>query len=150
MWWLPLWQSAGSRDVGSAAVACKLSSCGSWALEHGLSSGGLVAPQHVESSLTRDRTHVPCVGRRILIHRATREFLVRCLKQRFSHHLRCFTPPGLMLLPKASEDPEKYLSLLSKFFVGGWGKYSRQLKKKILISCLAFTHCSTSLSFSFC
>ena len=28
---------------------------------------GLVAPGHVESSQTRDQTHVPCIGRRILI-----------------------------------------------------------------------------------
>ena len=29
---------------------------------------GLVAPQRVESSQTRDRSCVPCIGRRILIH----------------------------------------------------------------------------------
>ena len=29
---------------------------------------GLVAPGHVESSQARDRTHVPCIGRRILNH----------------------------------------------------------------------------------
>ena len=34
---------------------------------------GLVAPRHVGSSRTRDRTRVPCIGRRILIHCATRE-----------------------------------------------------------------------------
>ena len=49
MWWVLLGQSVGSRHVGSAIVA------------HGLS-----ALQQVESSLTRDRTHVPCIGRRIL------------------------------------------------------------------------------------
>ena len=32
---------------------------------------GLVAPQHVESSLTRDRTCVPHIGRQILYHHAT-------------------------------------------------------------------------------
>ena len=36
---------------------------------------GLVALRHVESSPTRDRTHVPCIGRRILIHHTTREVL---------------------------------------------------------------------------
>ena len=36
---------------------------------------GLVAPQHVGSSQTRDRTCVPCIGRRILNHCATREVL---------------------------------------------------------------------------
>ena len=34
---------------------------------------GLVAPWHVGSSWTRTRTHVPCIGRRILNHCATRE-----------------------------------------------------------------------------
>ena len=34
----------------------------------------LAALRHVESSWTRDRTHVPCIGRRrILIRRTTRE-----------------------------------------------------------------------------
>ena len=34
---------------------------------------GLVAPWHVGSSQTRARTHVPCIGRQILNHCATRE-----------------------------------------------------------------------------
>ena len=34
---------------------------------------GLVAPRHVESSWTRDRSHVPCTGRQILIYCPTRE-----------------------------------------------------------------------------
>ena len=34
---------------------------------------GSVAPWHVESSWTRDWTRVPCIGRQILIHCATRE-----------------------------------------------------------------------------
>ena len=34
---------------------------------------GLVAPRHVGSSQTRDRTYVPCTGRWILNHCATRE-----------------------------------------------------------------------------
>lgn len=36
---------------------------------------GLVAPHHVESSETGDRTHVPCSGRRILNHSTIREVL---------------------------------------------------------------------------
>ena len=36
---------------------------------------GLVAPQHVGSSRTRARTRVPCIGRWILNHCATREVL---------------------------------------------------------------------------
>ena len=36
---------------------------------------GPVAPRHVVSSQTRARTRVPCIGRRILNHCATREAL---------------------------------------------------------------------------
>ena len=53
----------------SVVVAHGLSSCGSRALER----TGLVAPQHVGSSWTRAQTHVPCIGRQILTHCATRE-----------------------------------------------------------------------------
>ena len=40
----------------------------SFAAEH-----GLLALRHVESSWTRDRTHVPCTGRQILNHWITRQ-----------------------------------------------------------------------------
>ena len=59
-WLLLLW-GTGSRHAD-------FSYCALWALELGLSSSGLVAPLHVESSQTRERTHVPCIGRRILTH----------------------------------------------------------------------------------
>ena len=36
---------------------------------------GLASPRHVGSSRTRARTRVPCIGRRILNHCATREVL---------------------------------------------------------------------------
>ena len=52
---LPL-QSTGSRHAGSVVVA-----------------HGLAAPRHVRSSWTRAQTRVPCIGRRILNHCATRE-----------------------------------------------------------------------------
>ena len=39
----------------------------------------LVAVQHVGSSQSRDRTRVPCIGRRNLIHCATREVLTAVL-----------------------------------------------------------------------
>ena len=55
-----------------------LSCCGKRARGHGLQllwHTGLVALWHVESSWIRDRTHVPCTGRWILIHCATREVL---------------------------------------------------------------------------
>ena len=43
---------------------------------------GLAAPRHVGSSRTRARTHVPCIGRQILNHCATREVLTPILQVR--------------------------------------------------------------------
>ena len=67
--WLLLLQSMGSRYT-------TFSSCGTWAQQLWLASSriqaqqlwstGLVTPRHVGSSLTKDQTHVPCIGRRIL------------------------------------------------------------------------------------
>ena len=68
--------SMGSRCVG-------FSSCGTWAQQLWLTGcraqaqqlwcTGFVALQHVGSSQIRARTHVPCIGRRILNHYTTRE-----------------------------------------------------------------------------
>ena len=76
----------GARALGmwaSVVVACGLSSCGQRAQQLWLTGSrvqtqqlwrtGLVAPRHVGSSWTRSRTCVPCIGRRILNHCATRE-----------------------------------------------------------------------------
>ena len=52
--WLLLLQSMGSKAWASVAVPHKCA--------------GLVVPQHVGSSWTRDQTHVLCTGRRILNH----------------------------------------------------------------------------------
>ena len=56
LWWLPLFWSTGSREQAQQ-----------------LWRTGLVAPQHVGSSWTRAQTRVPCMGRWILNHCATRE-----------------------------------------------------------------------------
>ena len=74
--WLLLLRSMGSRHAG-------FSSCGTWAQQLQLVGSraqvqqlwhtGLVALRHVGSSRTRVRTHVPCIGRRILNHCTTRE-----------------------------------------------------------------------------
>ena len=58
LWWLLLLWNTGSR-----APAQKL-----WHRD-------LAAQQHVESSRARDQSHVPCIGRQILIHCAIREVL---------------------------------------------------------------------------
>ena len=55
---------AASLVVEHRLQTRKLSNCG---------SQGLVAPRHVGSSQTRARTRVPCIGKQILNHCATRE-----------------------------------------------------------------------------
>ena len=62
--WLLLLQSTGSRHSGFSSCG----TAGSVVVVH-----GLVAPRHVGSSRTRVHTHVPCIGRLILNHCATRE-----------------------------------------------------------------------------
>ena len=57
LWWLLLLRSMGSRLTGSVVVTHWLS-CSAW---------------HVGSSWTRAWIHVPCIGRQILNHCATRE-----------------------------------------------------------------------------
>ena len=49
------------------------------ALAQELWHGGLVHQRHVESSSVRDQIRVPCTGRWILIHCATREVLGQSL-----------------------------------------------------------------------
>ena len=48
---------------------------------------GLAAPWHAGSSQTRARTRVPCIGRQILNHCATREALIHLLKTSQDTHL---------------------------------------------------------------
>ena len=72
-----LLQSRGSRLMG-------FSKCG--AQTQSLWHTGLAALQHTESSQTRDRTHVACIGRQILIHCSTQEIL----KLQFEEHNRVY------------------------------------------------------------
>ena len=74
-WLLLLW-STGSRRMGFSSCgmrAQQLWLVGSRAQAQQLWCTGLVALWHVGSSTTRDRTCVPCIGRWILNHCATRE-----------------------------------------------------------------------------
>ena len=78
LWWLLSLWSMGSRHLG-------FSSCGTQTQQLWLAGSrpqaqqlwhmGLVALRHVGSSQTRARTRVPCIGRRIPNHCATREVL---------------------------------------------------------------------------
>ena len=59
LWWLLFFWSTSSTDNGLQY---------SWFM-------GLVAPWHVESSQTRDQTHVSCIGKQIPNHWTTRKIL---------------------------------------------------------------------------
>ena len=64
--WPFSWWSTGSGALGHL----DFSSCNSWALKHSLNNlwcMGLAALWHVESSRTRDQTHVPVLADRFLI-----------------------------------------------------------------------------------
>ena len=62
--------------MGFSILGHGLGSCSSWPLECRLSTYGLVVSLHLESSKTRDGTHVPCIGRQILNHWTTREIQI--------------------------------------------------------------------------
>ena len=76
--WLLLLRSTGSRRPGFSSCGTRtqpLWLAGSRAQAQQLWCMGPVTPRLVGSSRTRARTCVPCVGRRILNHCATREAL---------------------------------------------------------------------------
>ena len=81
-------QAGATLRRGAWASPCRgLSCCGAQAPDtqaQQLRLTGLVTPRHVGSSQTRARTRVPCIGRQILNHCATREaldpFLIGVLK----------------------------------------------------------------------
>ena len=76
---LQLWQEGATLHRGARASHYRgLSCCGAQAPDaqaQQLWLMGLVALRHVGSSQTRARTRVPCIGRQILNHCATREAL---------------------------------------------------------------------------
>ena len=74
---LQLWRAGATLHRGAQASHCHgLSCCGAQAPDaqaQQLWLTGPVALRHVGSSQTRARTRVPCIGRQILNHCATRE-----------------------------------------------------------------------------
>ena len=74
-----MWRAGATLHRSARASHCRgLSCCGAQAPDaqaQQLWLTGLVAPRHVGSSQTRVRTRVPCIGRQILNHCATREAL---------------------------------------------------------------------------
>ena len=83
--------------VASLAAECMLFSV----LAQKLGHMGLVAPQHVESSYTRDQIHVPCIGRRILIHFTTRELPVQYILK--SELIQNYIEQNIKLMSKISK-----------------------------------------------
>ena len=71
---------------------------------------GLVAPRHVGSSQTRAQTRVPCIGRQILNHCATRE----ALEQFFAQKNKKFWENGIMKFP---EKWQKVVELKGEYIV---------------------------------
>ena len=100
-WLLLLW-SMGCRCAG-------FSSCSPWAQLLWLE--GLVAPQHVGSSQTREQTSVPCIGRWILNHWTSREALPKMF----------LILAGFVLLPLISL-AIKYLTWPTGWRLCPWGR----------------------------
>ena len=71
---------------------------------------GLVAPRHVGSSWTRARTRVPCIGRQILNHCATREapLLLFLFISEPSFRRAVYSPTSTSSLPIHSSTPTAY------------------------------------------
>ena len=85
-----MWQAGATPHRGARASHHRgLSCCGAQAPDAQAQQSwltGQAAPRHVGSSQTRARTRVPCIGRRILNHCATREA--------HSHCFWCLPPVG--------------------------------------------------------
>ena len=133
-------RSTGSRHAGfsscgsraSVVVAHGLKSAGSVVVAHGLSCSA-----HVGSSRTRARTHVPCIGRRILNHCATREVPRHYLWVYWQvFRTVCFW--GLLIFNshieilnhKNNDDEKKKVPELSGFTMVMTEKYSQQFLPK--------------------
>ena len=130
------------RLTGSAAVTRghgAFISCGSQA--PCLQLVGLAAPRHMESSGTRDWTHVPCTGRRTPTHCATREVpqwhFFSCVLNSIFHNGRKFSCfafyKSLSCLGYYNKRRLSYLLLHSVCCIGGsiWRKSSfTQLNKR--------------------
>ena len=86
---LQLWQAGATLQRGARASHYRGLSCcraqAPVAQAQQLWLTGLVAPWHVGSSQTRARTRVPCTGRQILNHCATREAPMSVYLCRYEH-----------------------------------------------------------------
>ena len=96
---------------------------------------GLVAPRHVGSSKTRARTRVPCIGRQILNHCATREALILFLLK-FDSQLY----PACCLLCSAILPKTYYLYFICICLTLKTKVGVRRKKKELVVSLLLFLY----------
>ena len=92
-WFLLFW-STGSRRMG-------FSSCGSWALEHRLSSWAHELSCAVTGGIsqTRDWTSIPCIGRWILIFCTREVWPCSFYFNKYLDHIQlCYTDPNRQFL----------------------------------------------------
>ena len=132
------------RGRSSCCRARAVGHVGSVVAVHGLScSTGLVAPPHVGSSRTRDRSDVPCITRRILNHWTTRE------APRL-HFVKSFPLSTLEIFPHfrscggGNGNPLQYSSLENPMDRGAWwatghGVTHSQTQLKGLNMCVSFS-----------
>ena len=99
-------RSCGVRASHGGGFSCyKAWALGMWTPQ--LWRLGLVAPRHVGSSGTRDRTCVPCIGRQTLDHQTTREALQNeFIKKNFFFNKWCLHVSGTHLLLTRITDEE--------------------------------------------
>ena len=94
---LQLWRAGATLHHGARASHCRgLSCCRAQAPDaqaQQLWLTGSVAPRHVGSSQTRAQTRVPCIGRQILNHCATRE-APKCYTFYIQNYLRIALSSG--------------------------------------------------------
>ena len=94
---------------------------------------GLVAPRHVGSSRTRPRTRVPCIGRWVLNHSASREvllpvILIRLFQSKNSQHILSTWKHYNVVVKITGYGDRLSGHVLSEPFVKGMMNYSSTLK----------------------
>ena len=117
-----MWQAGATLHRGARASHCRgLSRCGAQAPDvqaQQLWLTGPAAPWHVGSSQTRARTRVPCIGRQILNHCATREARYQFIDSFWKEielqivPKRAHKTKGALVLPKAVVHLQVYKSIV--------------------------------------
>ena len=115
--WL-CWVSVAVHRPSLVSASRGYSHCGARASH----CSGLVALQHVGSSWTRARTRVPCIGRRILNHCATREVPPLFLIWVLTNKLRPVDEVGFLALADERKVIKGMADICGKWkeLINGW------------------------------